>query len=154
AENVAVLEDDVADIDAHAEFDAFRSRHIGIASGHRALEIDSTTHRIDDAGEFDQQAIAAGFDGASVMFLDLGVAEVAADRLQCRECLPRPHPSAANTRRRPPPVSPPIYALRVPRSSGWAVSRKSATQGRIKVGRTRRTGFVPDTALKGRLGIS
>jgi len=66
---------DIADVDIHAEFDALLSCHTGTALSQRAPDIDSTTHRIDDTGEFDQQALGVGFDNASAMFLDRGVAD-------------------------------------------------------------------------------
>ena len=53
AEDVAILDDDVTDIDAHAKFDAALYRHRGVSFDHPALQLDRTTHRIDDAGNFD-----------------------------------------------------------------------------------------------------
>src|SRR5262249_39430839 len=55
-------------------------RDIGVADRHFALHIDRAAHRIDDAGKFDEQPVARGLDDAAAMFLDLGVAELAADR--------------------------------------------------------------------------
>ena len=68
-------------------------RHIGISLGHFALYFNGATHRIDDAGEFEEQAVACGFDDATAMLLNLGVGQLAPKRLQPqRECLPRPPP--------------------------------------------------------------
>ena len=85
AVDVVVVADDVAEIDADAELDAPLGRHIGIALGHLALHLDRAAHRIDDAGEFDQHAVAGGFDDAAAMLRDLGIDEFAPDRLQRRE---------------------------------------------------------------------
>ena len=85
AENVAVLDDDVALVDADAEVDALVGRDAFVAFRHRALHLDRTAHRADDAGEFDQQPVAHRLDDAALMLLDPGVAEIAPDRAQGRE---------------------------------------------------------------------
>ena len=51
--DVAIVFDDVADIDPHAELDAAIGRHIGVSFRHLALHLDGTNHRVDDAGKFD-----------------------------------------------------------------------------------------------------
>src|SRR5262245_52067964 len=50
AENIVLLDDDVADMYADAELDPPVLRQIGIARGHPALNCQCATHRIDDAG--------------------------------------------------------------------------------------------------------
>ncbi len=85
AVDVVVVADDVADIDADAEFDALVGRHIGVALRHFALHLDRAAHRVDDAGELDQHAVAGGFDDAAAMLLELEVDEITPDRLQRRE---------------------------------------------------------------------
>ena len=40
-----------------------------------ALHLDRAAHRIDDAGELDQQAVAGGLDDAAAMLGDLGIDE-------------------------------------------------------------------------------
>ena len=55
AEDVVVLDDDVAQVDADAELDALVGRDAGVALGHLALHLDGAAHRVDDAGELDQQ---------------------------------------------------------------------------------------------------
>jgi hypothetical protein len=57
--------DDVAEIDADAELDAPFGRHNGVALGHLELDIDRTAHRVDDACELDQEAVARGSDDAA-----------------------------------------------------------------------------------------
>ena len=68
AENVAVLLDDVADIDADAEiYAARRSACAGVALGHAGLDLDGAAHCIDDAGELGEQPVAGGLhDPAAV----------------------------------------------------------------------------------------
>jgi hypothetical protein len=57
AEDVAIL-DDVAEIDAHAKFDAPLCRCPGVAGDHLPLQLDRTAHRIDDAGKLRKEAVA------------------------------------------------------------------------------------------------
>ncbi len=85
AEDVAILDDDVADIDAHAKFDAASGRDRGVAGDHRALHLDRATHRVDDAGKLDEEAVAGRLDDAAPMFGDLLIAELAANGAQRRE---------------------------------------------------------------------
>ena len=60
-------------------------RPAGAAGGHFALHLDRTAHRVDDAGELDQQAVAGGLDDATPMLGDFGIAEFTANRTQRRE---------------------------------------------------------------------
>jgi hypothetical protein len=85
AEDVAILDDDVTEIDAHAKFDAALCRCCGVAGDHLALQFDRTAHRVDDAGKFHQQAVAGGLDDATPMLGDFGIAEFTANRPQCCE---------------------------------------------------------------------
>src|SRR6202007_3125695 len=80
AEDVAILDDDVTDIDAHAKFDAALCRCRGVAGEHLPLHLDRTAHRVDDAGELDKQAVARRLDDATAMLGDLGGRELAANR--------------------------------------------------------------------------
>ena len=65
----------------------------GVALGHRLLHLDRAAHRIDDAGELDQQAVAGGLDDAAVVLGDLRVDQLAAERFEPfeRAFLVRPH---------------------------------------------------------------
>src|SRR5262245_50453182 len=58
--DVAALDDDVAEIDADAELDAALRWHALIAQRHRALPFEGVAHRVDDAGELDQEPVAGG----------------------------------------------------------------------------------------------
>ena len=53
----------------------------GVALGHLALHLDRAAHRVDDAGELDEQPVAGGLDDAAAVLGDLGVDELAANRL-------------------------------------------------------------------------
>src|SRR5262249_6661466 len=85
AADVAILDDDVADIDPHAKFDAVPCRCGGVAGDHLALQLDRTAHRVDDAGELGKEAVAGGLDDATAMLGDFGIAELTANRPQRRE---------------------------------------------------------------------
>src|SRR5258708_378888 len=98
AEDVALIEDYVAEIDANAELDVLPLRHRSIALGHAALNCDGATHRIDDALKLDEHAVAGGLDDAPAMLGDLGVSEFAADPLPCGHAaflVPPPQPRSS-----------------------------------------------------------
>src|SRR4029079_13085225 len=73
AEDVVVVDDDVADVDADAKRDPLLWRHAGVAIRHPALYVDRATHRIDDAGELEQQPVACRLDDAAAVFRNLRV---------------------------------------------------------------------------------
>ena len=75
--DVVVLDDHVAEIDADAQLDAVVRRDTGVALGHRLLHLDRAAHRIDDAGELDQQAVAGGLDDAAMVLGDFRIDELA-----------------------------------------------------------------------------
>jgi len=85
AEDVAILDDDVTDIDAHAKFDAPPCPCRGVAGDHLPLHLDRAAHRVDDAGELDKEAVAGRFDDATPMLSDFGIGEFPADRTQLRD---------------------------------------------------------------------
>ena len=64
AEDVVLVDDDIAEVDADAIEQGARSRHVAIAPLHALLEIDGATQRLGDALEFDQQAVAGRLDDA------------------------------------------------------------------------------------------
>ena len=68
AEDVVILGDDVAEVDADAEFEPPLGGDIAVARGHLALHPNGATHRIDDAGELDKEPVAGGFDDPPVTF--------------------------------------------------------------------------------------
>ena len=67
-------------MDANAELDAALRRCIRIALGHRALDLDGATQRVDDTRELDQEPVAGCLDDPTTVLSDLGVAELAQDR--------------------------------------------------------------------------
>ena len=70
AEDILVLDDDVAEIDPNPEPDAVVLGYVGLAVDHRPLQFHRTAHRVDDAWEFRQQAIAGILDDAPGMLGD------------------------------------------------------------------------------------
>src|SRR6516225_5763475 len=80
AVNVALVDYDIAKVNADAELDAPLSWDVSIALGHSALHLDRAAHRIDDTGKLHQRAVAGGFDEAATVLLDPWVDQFA---LQC-----------------------------------------------------------------------
>ena len=114
AENIVVIDDDVADVDADAEFDARVLRHVGVLRGHAALDFDRAAHRIDGAGELHQHAVAGGLDDAAAMRGDTGIDQRLAQRLSVgeRAFLVATHQAAvAGDIRRQHRRQPPFHAL-------------------------------------------
>ena len=54
----------------------------GIAVDHPALNLGGAAHRVDDAGEFRQHAVAGGLDDPAVMLGDLRIDQLAEMRLE------------------------------------------------------------------------
>ena len=96
AKYVVAFHDDVAEIDADTEFDAPRLRHVNVAFAHLALDIGGAGHRVHDARELHQHAVAGQLDDAAPMLGDLRVDQLAAVRLEGRErgALVGPHQAA------------------------------------------------------------
>src|SRR5271165_21112 len=82
AKDVAVLDDDIADIDADAELDAAVRWHRCIAFGQRCcLHLCRAAERVDDAGELDQKAIAGRLDDPALMVGNSRIDHLGAERL-------------------------------------------------------------------------
>ena len=64
-------------MDADAEFDALVGRDLGVALDHRPLNFDGAVHRVDDAPELDDAAVAGALDDAAMMHGDCGIDQVA-----------------------------------------------------------------------------
>jgi hypothetical protein len=77
AVNVAAIGDHVAEIDPDAKPQAALLGEIQIAVGHRALDFGGAAHRVDDAGEFRQHAVAGGLDDPAMMLADLRIDQFA-----------------------------------------------------------------------------
>ena len=79
AHKVAVaLLDDVAQMNADAKHDAAVLGHAGVALDHGVLNFDRAAHRVDDAAELDDRAVAGALDDTSVMHGDRGIDRIAA----------------------------------------------------------------------------
>jgi hypothetical protein len=82
AKDVAILDNDIAHIDADAEFDAVVGLNAGVAPGHLALHVDRTAKRIDDAAKLDEQPVAGGFDQTALVLGDFRIEEIAPQRFE------------------------------------------------------------------------
>jgi hypothetical protein len=78
-ENIAILDDDISDIDANAELDPIVARNRRIALGHCRLHFDRAAQRVDDAGELNQQTVAHHLDDPAMMLGNLGIRHLGAD---------------------------------------------------------------------------
>ena len=85
AKDVVVLDDHVAEIDADAELDPPRRRDVGVASRHPALDLGRAQHRIGDAVELDQHAVAGGLDDAALVLGDGRIDQLDPMGLETRE---------------------------------------------------------------------
>jgi len=81
-EDVPVLEDDVAKVDADAKYDPLFVGRLRVLLPHTPLHRDRTGDGLDDARKFDQQAVASGLDDAALVLGNLGIDEFAAVRLE------------------------------------------------------------------------
>ena len=72
-------------MDADAEFDALVGRNLGVALDHRPLDFNGAVHRIDDAPELDNCAVAGALDDPAMMHGDGRVDQVASERPQPRQ---------------------------------------------------------------------
>jgi hypothetical protein len=79
-ENVAVLNNDIADVDPYSKFNAFLGGDSGVTLGHGVLNLTRTPQGIDDTGELDQQAVPGSFDDAASILGDRRVDYFGADR--------------------------------------------------------------------------
>ena len=85
AEDIAVLHDDVALMDAHAELDAPFEWNIGVAHGHLLLHFSGVAQRVDDALEFEEDAVTGGLDDTASMFGYFGVDQLTAHGPKLRQ---------------------------------------------------------------------
>src|SRR5580704_9761611 len=85
AENIVVVDDDVADVNADPKLYPQFRQHVGVSLNHRALDLYRAARRIDGTGELDQHAIAGGLDNATAMRGDLGIDQRFSERLELRE---------------------------------------------------------------------
>jgi hypothetical protein len=85
AQHIAVLDDDVAEIDADAELDLPFGLDIAIAARHPALDLDGAFGGIGRRHEFDQHAVAGRLDDPAVVLGDDGIDELEPVSLEPRQ---------------------------------------------------------------------
>src|SRR6202035_1396759 len=76
AKDVIFLNDNVAQIDADTELYPPRRRDVCVAFCHPPLDFGSAHHRVGDAVELDQYAIAGSLDDAAAVLRDGGIDEL------------------------------------------------------------------------------
>ena len=77
-------------MDADTEFDALVGPDLRVALDHRPLDFNGAIHRVDDAPELDNCAVAGALDDPAVMHGDGWIDQVASENTQTRhECGPR-----------------------------------------------------------------
>jgi hypothetical protein len=81
AEDVVLVENDVADMNADAEFDPEVLSHIRAVHSDAALDFNRAARRIDRTGKLDQHSVARSLDNATTMRGDCGVNERFSNRL-------------------------------------------------------------------------
>ena len=72
-------------MNADAKFDALVGRDARVALDHGVLHFERAAHRVDDAAELDDAAIAGALDDAAMMHGDCGINQIAAQRAQSRQ---------------------------------------------------------------------
>ena len=72
-------------MDADPKFDALVGRDPSVALDHRPLDFNGAVHRVDDAAELDDAAVAGALDDAAVMRGDGGVDQIAAQGPKARQ---------------------------------------------------------------------
>jgi hypothetical protein len=82
AEDVAFIDDDVADIDADAKLDAAIGQNTQVAVCHLALHLYRAARGVDDARELDQEPVTGRLDDPAMMLSDLRIDQLPTMRLQ------------------------------------------------------------------------
>ena len=82
AEDIVLLDDHVAQIDADPVKQAARCRHVAITPRHALLEFDCAAERFGDALELHQKSIAGGLDDAALAFGDRRVDQLQPHRFE------------------------------------------------------------------------
>src|SRR5262249_29859364 len=79
-ENITILNNHVANIDAHSQLNAFLGINAGIMLSHDGLNLGRTSKGIDYTGELNQQTVSCGFDDAASILSDHRVNNFGSDR--------------------------------------------------------------------------
>ena len=72
AVDVALVDDNVTDVDAYAELNPTIFGNIGIAFGHGALDLHGAADGVNSACELDQRTVARRLDDTAAMFRNFG----------------------------------------------------------------------------------
>jgi hypothetical protein len=72
-EDIVIIDDNVADVNADAKFDPDILRHIGILSGHAVLDLYCASRGIDGAGKLYQHTVAGRLNYPASMCGDRGI---------------------------------------------------------------------------------
>jgi hypothetical protein len=80
-EDVVIIVNDIANVDANAKFDPSILRYGGVLVGHPALDLNCAADCIDGAGELDQHAVASSLNDAAPMSGYSGINEGLSDGL-------------------------------------------------------------------------
>ena len=70
---------------ADPELNALVGRDLSVALDHRSLDFNGAVHRVDDAAELDDAAVAGALDDAAMVHGDGRVDQIAAQRPQPRQ---------------------------------------------------------------------
>ncbi|HWZ72506.1 MAG TPA: hypothetical protein VN326_13665 [Casimicrobiaceae bacterium] len=82
AENVPVLYDDVAEIDADTNLDALIIGNAKVAHDHLALHLNGAPHGIDNASKLDQHPISGRLNDAALVLVKFRVDQLAPQRAE------------------------------------------------------------------------
>jgi len=85
SKDIIFIDDDVADVDADAQFDLLDLRYIDILFGCAALNFDGAAYGIYDAAELDESTVPGILDDTSVMLSDFGIEKSSSKRFQSRQ---------------------------------------------------------------------
>jgi hypothetical protein len=80
--NVAAINDNVPDVDAHPEPNQALVGNSRLVFSHKPLNFGRTANRINDACELHEQPIPHRFDNAAAVFLDFGIDQLAPQLLE------------------------------------------------------------------------
>jgi hypothetical protein len=80
--DIALIDDDVTDVDADAEFDPAIFGHVRVVLDHGPLDFHGATNCINRTRKFDQNAVAHGFEDTPPMFRQAWINQFAATGLE------------------------------------------------------------------------
>src|SRR5215475_7302529 len=82
AKNIAIFDDNIADVDANSKLNALVLRHSSISFSHAGLDLAGAAQRIHDTTEFDEQPIARRLHEPAVVRGDRRIDQLIPDRLE------------------------------------------------------------------------